>query len=439
MSELYRRITPIGDPQVSIVPILDQWVQEGRPISKDQLRIFIKEFRYYKRFHHALEISLWMTDKRYCPLTSVDSALRLDLISLVHGNEEAEKFFNNIPQKIRGVEVYSTRLNCYARAKSVEKAEAVLQKMRDLGFARETVTYNVMLNLYYQTGNREKFDALIHEMEENGIAYDRFTLGIQLSAYAAVSDIEGMEKIITKMESGNGVVLDWIIYSNAANAYTKAGLLDKALEMLKKCEGLVSSKKRSRAYDSLLTQYAAIGKKDEVLRIWELYKKKEKIYNRGYSCIMSSLLKFDDIESAEKIFEEWESQHLQYDVRVPNFLIAAYSRKGDMESAESLLKRIVSKGRKPDYFSWFNLAEGYLKNNQTSNAFEMMKKAILACGPGWKPTSESLASFLEHLKGKGDFDKAEEFLKLLVDKDIISLDVQERLFNCVKANESSLV
>ncbi|KAF2307708.1 hypothetical protein GH714_031075 [Hevea brasiliensis] len=336
LNELYRRISPVGDPKVSIIPILDRWIEEGRSVNKNQLQVFIKEFRYYKRYSHALEISMWMTDKRYFALTTRDVALRLDLISKVHGIEQAERYFNNIPQQLKVLEVYGALLNCYAYARSVEKAEAVMQKMRDLGFCRETLTYNVMLNLYYQTGNVEKFDALTHEMEENGIAYDKFTLTIRLSAYAAVSDIEGMEKTIKKMESDSRVVLDWASYAAAASGYTKAGLVDKALEMLKKSEGLITSKKRSTAYNFLLTQYAATGKKDEVLRLWELYKKKAKIYNIGYFSIISSLSKLDDFESAEKIFEEWESQNLKYDIRVPNFLIGAYSRKGHLDRAETL-------------------------------------------------------------------------------------------------------
>lgn len=82
MSELYRRITPIGDPQVSIVPILDQWVQEGRPISKDQLRIFIKEFRYYKRFHHALEVLALLAHFRFSGLIQLPFLVK-QMISLI--------------------------------------------------------------------------------------------------------------------------------------------------------------------------------------------------------------------------------------------------------------------------------------------------------------------------------------------------------------------
>ena len=53
---LYRRISPVGDPNISVTPLLDQWVLEGRLVQQDELRHIIKELRVYKRFKHALEV-----------------------------------------------------------------------------------------------------------------------------------------------------------------------------------------------------------------------------------------------------------------------------------------------------------------------------------------------------------------------------------------------
>ncbi|KAJ0027697.1 hypothetical protein Pint_36298 [Pistacia integerrima] len=48
MNALYCRISLTGNPRVSIVPLLDQWVQEGRPVVKEQLQACIKELRFYR-------------------------------------------------------------------------------------------------------------------------------------------------------------------------------------------------------------------------------------------------------------------------------------------------------------------------------------------------------------------------------------------------------
>ncbi|KAK3227900.1 hypothetical protein Dsin_007762 [Dipteronia sinensis] len=42
---IYRKISPIGNPTVSIVPVLEQWVQDGEAIDKETLQVMIKELR----------------------------------------------------------------------------------------------------------------------------------------------------------------------------------------------------------------------------------------------------------------------------------------------------------------------------------------------------------------------------------------------------------
>ncbi|XP_017978346.1 PREDICTED: pentatricopeptide repeat-containing protein At2g20710, mitochondrial [Theobroma cacao] len=118
-----------------------------------------------------------------------------------------------------------------------------------------------------------------------------------------------------------------------------------------------------------------IGEKDEIYRIWNRYKEMGIIYNKGYKTLISALLKLDQVEGAEKIFEEWHSKKLSYDTRIPKLLIDVYSQKG-------------------------------LLDNQIPKAMEAMKKAISVClpGAGRKPSKETLAACLKYLEGKGDIE-----------------------------------
>lgn len=377
-----------------------------------------------------------MSEKRYYPLSNGDVAIRLDLIAKVRGLEQAEKYFDNVPRQLKTLESYSALLNCYAQARLVEKAEAVMQQMKDLGFARSSLSYNVLLNLYFKTGNYGNMDTILHEMEEKDIDCDKFTYGIQISRYAANSDVKGIDEILTRLET-DPEALDWSIYSAAANGCIKAGLLDKALSLLKKSEEqILSAKKKGMAFEFILTQYAKLGKKDEVLRLWEVYKNQQKVYNRGYIGMIASLLKFDDIENAERIFEEWESKDLSFDIRIPNFLIGAYCRKGLLEKAETLYNRVIEKGGKPDAKTWRYLAMGYLHHNHMQKAVEATKEEISLAGSWWKPTM-NLASCLEYLKGKEDLEGAEEIIRQASDKRLLSADTQEKLLNYIQGRESN--
>ncbi|KAK2647376.1 hypothetical protein Ddye_014865 [Dipteronia dyeriana] len=247
-----------------------------------------------------------------------------------------------------------------------------------------------------------------------------------------------MRRELTRMESDTSVVLDWTSYTTAASAYAKLGLLDQAMAMMEKSEGLVSGKRSNTAYECLITQYATYGKKDDVLRLWQVYKNKMKILNKGYISVIPSVLKFDDLECAERIFEEWESENTRYDLRIPNFMIVAYCRRGLMEKAESLLDKIISRGGKLDHKTWYCLAQGYLQNNQTQKAVEKMKEAITICQKRWKSQKEVVAACLEYFKHEGDVEEAQNFVHLLRGKNIISVDVQDRLLNDFLRKEPNL-
>uniref|UniRef100_A0A2K1YFV7 Pentacotripeptide-repeat region of PRORP domain-containing protein n=1 Tax=Populus trichocarpa TaxID=3694 RepID=A0A2K1YFV7_POPTR len=290
----------------------------------------------------------------------------------------SREYANAIPQKLKGFMVYTALLNCYAREKDVEKAVATFKKLTDIGVMRSPLVFNILMYLYFQTDGE--------------------------------------------------VVADWNTYCVAADGCLKAGIMEMAMTMLKKLEGQITEKTKSIAFDTLLKLYARKGNKDEVYRIWKSDEKRDKIYNKGYMSMISSLLMLDDIEAAEMMFKKWESRGLSYYFRVPNILINAYCRNNLLEKAGSLIDHAMMKGSEPSADAWYSLASGYLE-------VEAMKKAILVC-PGWKPIKETLASCLDHLEGKGDQNKAEEFIELLRTENIFSPVAHNRLRTYIKGLKS---
>ncbi|KAH7844615.1 hypothetical protein Vadar_029939 [Vaccinium darrowii] len=427
---LYRRLTqtPFENPPpgFSIESVLDQWVGEGRTVEREELRIAIKQLKKFKRFKQALQVSEWMSDKTYFDMLPGDVAGRLDLISKVHGLEKAEKYFSQIPVALIGIHVYSALLNCFAHARNEEKTEAVMQKMRELGFAKKTLPYNVMLKLYSDVRNHEKIDSLMQEMEEKGITCDVYTYNIRLNAFANASDLDGMEKLLMRMEADPEVTMDWHAYIVVANGYLRAGALEKVSSMLKKSEQLVKGKVRRFAYGILLSRYASIGKKNEVYRIWGLYKNLGRIYNISYLRMISSLVKLDDLDSAEKIWEEWEAVKEYFDSRIPTLIISAYCKKGLLGNAESIVNRLIESGVDPSAIMWQHLATGYHEYDQREKAVETMRKAILASYPGWKPHLATVAACLDYLNGKGSIEVAVELIELLRVKGCTPTDVCDR-------------
>ncbi|XP_023531849.1 pentatricopeptide repeat-containing protein At2g20710, mitochondrial-like [Cucurbita pepo subsp. pepo] len=434
---LYLRVSQAGDPRISIVSVLDQWVEEGREVKQSDLQKLIKQLRRFRRFNHALQLCEWISNERNQEPSPGDIAIQLHLISKVHGLEQAEKYFNSIRESSRDYKVYGALLNCYVEDKNLEKAEALMEKMRELGFLKTPLPYNTMFGLYAHLGKHEKLDELIEEMEEMGIARDRFTYNIRMNAYAANSDVTNMEKLLLKMEADPLISMDWHGYFVVANGYFKAGLSDKSLLMLKRSEHLIGDKQRWFAYECLITLYAAIGNKDQVYRVWNLYANLKRRYNTGYLCIISSLMKLDDIEGAEEILKEWELGDTCFDFKIPNMMVNSYCKKGLVDKAEAYINRLMENGKEPQANTWDRLATGYHANGQTMKAVEAMKKAISASPPGWKPNYYTLAACLEYLKTNGNVEAAEEIVRLLGKHNIISSHINDRLVDYIHSDNQT--
>ncbi|OIT32731.1 pentatricopeptide repeat-containing protein, mitochondrial [Nicotiana attenuata] len=312
---LYQRLILHAHSTVSILPIIKQWVSEGKSVKYEDLKKAIKQLKALRRFKHALQIYEWINNSERLYLSPGDVAVRLDLISKANGLKAAEKYFASTPDILRASCVYGALLNCYADAKSWSKVEGTMQKMRDLQDAT-LVTYTIMMNLYAKMGNLEKLHLLVQEMEYKGIAGDSISYNIRLNAYASVPDVIGMEKLLMKMEE-DPPLIEWDAYAVAAKGYMKAGDVEKASEL-------------------------------------------------------------DDIDGSEKIFAEWEADKVNFDIRIPNFLICIYCKKGHLEKAESVIERLLESGlMRRNYRAWDDLAQGYCSQNQMEKAVETLKRAIL--------------------------------------------------------------
>ena len=72
-------------PKASISPLLNQCIEEGQIVIKPKLQSLVRIMKEFRRFHHAQEMSLCMTDCQYCTLTPSEAAIRLDLILMING------------------------------------------------------------------------------------------------------------------------------------------------------------------------------------------------------------------------------------------------------------------------------------------------------------------------------------------------------------------
>ncbi|PIA26904.1 hypothetical protein AQUCO_08600053v1 [Aquilegia coerulea] len=411
---LYTRISPLGDPNVSLVSELNKWVEEKKRVKVSELQRIIRDLRKRRRYSHALEVSEWMGSKGVCKFTSSEHAVQLDLIGRARGLDSAESYFNSLGDEEKTEKTYGALLNCYVKACLADKSLTLMQKMKELSFASSALCYNDLMCLYTNTGEYEKVPELLKEMKENGVTPDNFSYRICINSYGAQSNIEEMEKVLTEMKDQPNLTMDWNTYASVANFYIKSGHKDKAVASLKLSEEKLASKD-GLGYNHLISLYASLGDKAEMTRLWELKKSacKRKYINIDYITMLTSLVRLDDLEEAEKLLKEWESSGNSYDFRVPNVLLIAYSKKGLVEKAEALLTGITEKGKIPIPNSWGILAGGYAKKCEMENALRCMKMAFSVSNGSWKPNPKTISSILQWLGDEGKVDDVEAFVESL--------------------------
>lgn len=347
-------------------------------------------------------------------LSGSDAAIQLDLVGKVCGIASAEDFFLRLPDNLKDRRVYGALLNAYVRAKIKGNAELLMDKMRDKGYASHSLPFNVMMTLYMSLKDYDKVDDMVKEMIDRDVRLDIYSYNIWLSSCGFRGSIEMMEQVYEQMKTDRAINPNWTTFSTMATMYIRVEMIEKAEECLRRIESRITGRDRT-PYHYLLSLYGGIGSKEEVYRVWNLYKSVfPTVPNLGYHSMLSSLIRLGDIERLESIYEEWQTAKTSYDPRITNLLIGWYVKHGEFSKAETLFNDMVEDGGKPNSVSWEYLAEGHIGERSISKALSCFKEAFGAEGvKNWRPNPANILSFFKLCKEESDFESKELLVKLL--------------------------
>ncbi|KAJ0453805.1 putative tetratricopeptide-like helical domain superfamily [Helianthus annuus] len=435
---LGRRLLSLVYTKRSAVVAIKIWKEEGHVVRKYELNRIVRELRKLKRYKHALEVCEWMTLQQDIKLQEGDYAVHLDLIAKIRGINSAEKFFEDLPSKIKGQPTCTALLHVYVQHKESSKAESLMEKMSECGFLKCALPFNHMMSLYISNGQFDRVFETLNELKKN-TSPDIVTYNLWLTACNSQGDVTGAEKIFLELKKTK-LNPDWVTFSLLTSIYIKNSRFEDALSTVTEMEKRVFKKTRV-AYSSLVSLYTGLGRLEDVNRVWKKMKSSfRKLNDAEYNCMISSLIKLNELKKAEDLYTEWESVSVTGDSRLPNLILAAYINKHDIKTAEMFFeKRVVGKGIVPSYTSWELFTYGYIHEKQMDKVLECFKKAIGSVKK-WDPDLKIVREVYRLFEECGNVEGAEEVLATVRRAGFVSTEVYNLVLKVyVKAGKMALI
>ncbi|XP_076912936.1 pentatricopeptide repeat-containing protein At4g02820, mitochondrial-like [Bidens hawaiensis] len=435
---LGRRLLSLVYTNRSAVISIKKWKEEGHVVRKYELNRIVRDLRRLKRYKHALEVCEWMTLQQDIKLQEGDYAVHLDLIAKIRGINSAEKFFEDLPNKLKGQPTCTSLLHIYVQHKLSSKAESLMQKMSECGFLKCPLPFNHMMSLHISNGQVEKVLETLHELKKH-TSPDIVTYNLWLTACNSQGDIINAEKVFMELKNKR-LSPDWVTFSLLTSIYIKNSRFEDALLSIKEMEKRVFKKTRA-AYSSIISLYTSLGLTEDVKRVWKKMKSSFRILNDlEFNCMISSLVKLNEIKEAELLYTEWESVSVTGDARVPNLILAAYINKDNIKMAEMFFeKRVVGKGIIPSYTSWELFTYGYLYEKRMDKVLECFKKAIRSVKK-WEPNMKIVREVYKLFEEYGNVEGAEEVLVTIRDAGFVSTELYNLVLKVyVKADKMPLI
>ncbi|RRT72864.1 hypothetical protein B296_00034026 [Ensete ventricosum] len=415
-------------PSDSFNSTLDKWVKDDNRLGRDEISFTILNLRRYRLYMKALLGLLchgippgmggmyrsdrcmdhlfleWLEANKCIEFLEHDYASHLDLIAKVFGLQKAEDYIEKVPESLRGEVIYRTLLaNCVA-ANNLQKSEDVFNKIKDLGLPISTFSCNQLL-LLYERVDWKKIANVLSMMERENVKPSPFTYRLLIDMKGRAKDVLGMEKIIDMMKAQE-VEPNLVIQAMVAKYYIFAGLNEKAEATLREIEG-GDIEENHDACMALLPLYAALGKADDVGRIWTICKSNP-LLDECLSAIKAWGI-LGQIENAEEVFENMLKRWKNVPSKYYNELLKAFVNNKLLSKGEEFARRMSDNGYFIDRTNLDALVKLYVEVGEVEKADSILYKASKYNNT--RPVYSSYVVVLDKYSERGDIHNAEKIFQ----------------------------
>uniref|UniRef100_A0A5B6YHF9 Putative Pentatricopeptide repeat-containing protein isoform 1 n=1 Tax=Davidia involucrata TaxID=16924 RepID=A0A5B6YHF9_DAVIN len=398
-SALFKAIA--AAPGLSVHNVLDKWAEEGNDLTRAEISLAMLNLRKRRMYGRALQLSEWLESTKRLDFVERDYASRLDLIAKVRGLHKAESYIEKIPKSFRGEVIYRTLLAYCVAINNVKKAEEVFNKMKDLEFSITSFACNQLLLLYKRIDKKKIADVLLL-MEKENVKPSLFTYRILIDTKGQSNDITGMDQIVETMKA-EGIEPDINTQAIMAKHYVSGGLKEKAEAVLKEMEG-GNLKDNRWACRALLPLYAALGKADEVGRVWKVCESNPRLDD--CMAAIEAWGKLNKIEEAEAVFDRILKTWKKLSSRHYSALLKVYANHKMLAKGKDLVKRMADSGCKIGPLTWDALVKLYVESGEVEKADLILQKATQQ--NQIRPMFSSYMAIMDQYVKRGDVHNSEK-------------------------------
>ncbi|KVI07821.1 pentatricopeptide repeat-containing protein At2g06000-like [Cynara cardunculus var. scolymus] len=339
------------------------------------------------------------------------------LSSLVKSNhmDEAVSFFENIILRLKCYSpdacTFNIVISALCRAREVDKAFSIFNKMRKFGCFPDLVTYNTLLNGFCRAGNVDKAHELLRETcMVDGCSPNVVTFTSVISGYCKLGKMEEAMVLFDNM-IGHGIRPNTVTFNVIIDGFGKIGNMVSVLNMYEKMVDLGCTPDVI-TFTSIIDGHCRLGELQQGLKIWDemnrrnLYpniytfsilintlcekgrlneacdllrqlKKRDDIVPKTfvYIPVIDGFCKAGNVDKANAIVKEMEEKRCKPDKVTFTILIIGHCMKGRMIEAISLFQKMLVVGCVPDSVTVNSLVSRLLKAGMPKDAFEITKAA----------------------------------------------------------------
>jgi len=335
------------------------------------------------------------------------------------------------------VATYTMLIKAHGSKGRFDKAERVLEDMRQHDVTPDESTHNSLLDIAARTGRYEKGWYLLGQMMKQNLTADKYSVSLLLKNVT-----DKMEK--TKVKRGIELVekyidmqredADDILFNSLLDTCCRikdVPRLEKTLQKMKQFD----VKPSPATFGTLLKAYGAKNDVNSVVRVWNDMKTADVGMNTvTYGCMLDACVKCGNYEKAEEVFTEMKAAGMHRNTILYTTMIKSYSKQKKLRKALKICEEMEAEGVPLNCVTFNSLIDAAIRCRDLQAATKLLEQMK---ENGISPDLITYSTLIKGFCDQGDVNVAVSLLARLKAQ---NMKCDEILYNsllegCVKAGE----